>query len=779
MLPFWVYVQSKDVPYAEIFSLYRRTKSTWLGTYSFYWFADTSAQPDNFHLNPSKERVTTFRVRRSSRKKPANPLFYSYGESERQVKAVKADTLHALGVTGEGVKIGIFDTGFDLDHPALLGVKVAKQMDFNSGDRLMWENMEIPPPVAIPFYLHSYDCDTMGASLVCLYSGADEKALQGINTRTWNLYLYVLYPDSSWELHNVQAGYEYNPSIARWDDSLFVAWTYGFGSVKLAVVDTVLDTLINIRILPGYQKVLLEVLRDTLVVGAYTGDSVKLCYYDRASGLECWNSTPLSKVSGMYLWKDTLFFSDGDSIYRMDRANVVGVEAGFYPVYAEGNLAFIRNDTAYAFGRPIVRSDLLSDIGFNGRVLAVPMADNINLYDSTGQLLGTYGWTGCDKPSFVGGGLVFRARGDTIAEPPPVGTGYYHGTRVLSVLAGYVDGRLVGIAPGATYYLAKTEKVARTDTSIIWENRIEEDFLVSALEWAARSGVQIANISLGYGADLGYTKDMMDGNTALSSRVVSKSLERGMLVVAAMGNVGSRPIPDPNVGDTTLTAPADAYNIVAVSGAIWDSVTSSWMPANQSAFGPSADGRLKPEVIAPFTVVAIDDTFSLVTVSGTSYSAPLVVGALALALQVHPSWSLGELRENLLKTATPLLGYTAPNFVTGYGMPDAYALATLEPFETEVEVLKLKVASVYPNPFSKSRNKKLTILVESPYPADYVEVKIFSASGTPIKTLKLNTNLSVGLTPLSLDVANLPEGLYFVSILTERGWTTGKFVVIK
>src|SRR6266540_2867487 len=60
----------------------------------------------------------------------------------------------------------------------------------------------------------------------------------------------------------------------------------------------------------------------------------------------------------------------------------------------------------------------------------------------------------------------------------------FHGTAVWSLFAGDVPGRLRGIAPDATYLLAKTEDV-RTET------RVEEDNYVAALEWADSIGVDI------------------------------------------------------------------------------------------------------------------------------------------------------------------------------------------------------------------------------------------------------------------------------------------------
>ena len=782
MLPFWVSIKASTIPYVRAYSLYMRTKSYWTGRVSFYWFPE-GKEPISFHLRPGKTPVLKFKVKHSDRPRPSgrySPQSYSYGESERQIKAVRADTLHSMGITGKGVKIGIFDTGFDLGHPALFGVKVGGQMDFNSGDHLMLEDLEIPVPVTIPFYIQSYDCHRLSTATVCVYAGADEKALQGVNTHAWNLYLYVLNDDSTWSLKNVQMGYEYNPSLAQLGDTLFLVWTSGFGSLKLGVVDTAADTLRFIRTISGYQMAVIDTLPDTLTFGAFTGDSVKLCYYDRSiSDLSCWASHPSPRISGMHIRGDTLLFSDGDTVYMMTRGGAVSLFPGFNPVYAEGKVAYIRNDSAFVGGRFITRVPMLNDVAFNGSKVAVPSLDRVEVYDTSGNLLGTYGWTSCDMPSFLGDRLVFRARGDTIAEAPKYGVGYYHGTRVLSVLAGYVEGRLIGVAPGATYYLAKTEKVSRTDTAATWENTVEEDFLVSALEWAARKGVQIANISLGYGADLGYTKDMMDGNTAVSSRAVSQALKRGLLVVAAMGNVGNRPLPDPLVGDTTLTAPADAHDMVAVSGIIWDSVSGRWLPANRSSFGPSADGRVKPEVAAPFTVVAIDDSFSLVSVSGTSYSTPLTVGALALALEVHPSWDVAKLRRKLLETASQLPGYPTPNYLTGYGVPDAYAMATAEPFEVSPPSPRMSVRLVYPNPYSRSHHRKITFVVTSPYPADFVRFRIYTSSGHLVKEEEVRKNLSVGETEFSLSISDLPEGLYFVVVMTERGTASGKFVVVR
>lgn len=83
------------------------------------------------------------------------------------------------------------------------------------------------------------------------------------------------------------------------------------------------------------------------------------------------------------------------------------------------------------------------------------------------------------------GGYNFPDRSDVIY------TRHNHGTNVLSTMAGYVDGQLVGTAPDAQYYLFITEDVNS-------ENPVEESYWVEAAELADYYGVDVINSSLGY-----------------------------------------------------------------------------------------------------------------------------------------------------------------------------------------------------------------------------------------------------------------------------------------
>ena len=66
-----------------------------------------------------------------------------------------------------------------------------------------------------------------------------------------------------------------------------------------------------------------------------------------------------------------------------------------------------------------------------------------------------------------------------------------HGTRVLSVMAGDIEGEYIGAAPKASYWLLKTEVTN-------YEYPIEPDYWMVAAEYADSVGADVINTSLGY-----------------------------------------------------------------------------------------------------------------------------------------------------------------------------------------------------------------------------------------------------------------------------------------
>jgi hypothetical protein len=231
-----------------------------------------------------------------------------------------------------------------------------------------------------------------------------------------------------------------------------------------------------------------------------------------------------------------------------------------------------------------------------------------------------------------------------------------HGTYTWSALGGEIDGSLYGPAYKANFILAKTEYVPT-------ETRIEEDNWVAGMEWADSLGADVISSSLGYlDFDNGftYTKQQLDGNTAVTTIAADIAASLGIVVCNAMGNSGP--------GDTTLITPADADTILACGA-----VNSSGVIATFSSRGPTGDGRIKPEVVArgisTYCATATDtNTFGYV--SGTSLSTPLVGGCAAVLLSAHPDWVPWKVREALMYTANN--SYT-PNNTYGWGLIDLLA----------------------------------------------------------------------------------------------------------
>jgi len=251
---------------------------------------------------------------------------------------------------------------------------------------------------------------------------------------------------------------------------------------------------------------------------------------------------------------------------------------------------------------------------------------------------------------------------DADSAPSPSAPQTYgaHGVTTLSVIAGFKESRLIGPAFGAQYLLARTENDAT-------ESPLEEDNWVAAIEWADSIGVDVASTSLGYrdfeDGFTDWTWSDMDGNTTVITRAADMAAARGIVVVTGTGNNGLDN--DPN---NTLLAPADADSIISVGA-----VGNLGGYAAFSSYGPTADGRTKPDVLAHGAGTAIAQSgneqaygFGL----GTSLATPLVAGTAALLLQAHPWATPLQIRDALRLTASRA---DAVDRFEGWGLVDAYA----------------------------------------------------------------------------------------------------------
>lgn len=248
---------------------------------------------------------------------------------------------------------------------------------------------------------------------------------------------------------------------------------------------------------------------------------------------------------------------------------------------------------------------------------------------------------------------------DTVRDEPEDQAGAsQHGTQVWSLLAAQVPGEIIGIAPDAAYVLAKTEDVRS-------ETRVEEDNWVAAIEWADSLGAQLVSSSLAYlefDDGFAYTQSDLNGDIAVTTVAADLAAARGTVVVNAVGNGGD--------AFRTLVTPADGDSVVAVGAEDSLGVLQSF-----SSRGPTADGRLKPDLLAPGRSVYVVDPlaptgFSRAT--GTSYATPLIAGAAALIRELHPALSPIAVLEALRRTGT---NRDAPDSSSGWGRPDGAAAA--------------------------------------------------------------------------------------------------------
>ncbi|RMG31275.1 MAG: hypothetical protein D6732_14940, partial [Methanobacteriota archaeon] len=211
-----------------------------------------------------------------------------------------------------------------------------------------------------------------------------------------------------------------------------------------------------------------------------------------------------------------------------------------------------------------------------------------------------------------------------------------HGTLVLSTIAGMDEGNLIGAAFDAEFVLAKTENISS-------ETHAEEDNYAAALEWFEALGVDISTSSLGYSefdpTEFSYTYDDMNGKTTIVTRACEKAFQKGMVTVTSAGNEG-------NSAWHYITAPGDGFNTITVGAVNYDNILASF-----SSRGPTADGRIKPDIVTMgVSVFAADARLKdYAYFSGTSLSAPIAAGICALVLSEFPYLTNKQLRQIILE----------------------------------------------------------------------------------------------------------------------------------
>ena len=236
-----------------------------------------------------------------------------------------------------------------------------------------------------------------------------------------------------------------------------------------------------------------------------------------------------------------------------------------------------------------------------------------------------------------------------------------HGTECLSTISAIQD-NYYGAATKAQYYLMRSEEDPH-------ESKKEMDNLVAALEKADSLGVNVFSVSVGYfffdNNDWDITYKQLDGKTFRVSRAATIAARKGMLVCIAAGNEGDDEW-------EKIDLPADADSILTV-GAVDEDGNIGYF----SSHGPTADGRIKPDVCAVgVRATIVTPSGSITRQNGTSFATPLLAGLAACLWSALPDESAMQIRERIIRSANR---YDDPDPVRyGYGIPDAWKAYTME-----------------------------------------------------------------------------------------------------
>ena len=293
-----------------------------------------------------------------------------------------------------------------------------------------------------------------------------------------------------------------------------------------------------------------------------------------------------------------------------------------------------------------------------------------------------------------------------------------HGSMVLSIMAGYDPGRLIGTAPEADYLLITSENGE-------YEELVEEFNWISAIEYADSMGADMANVSLGYvdfdSERYNHAYEDMNGQTCPSSIGAEIAASRGMLVFVAAGNSGN----DEN-GHVWIGAPCDAENVIAVAAVRFNENTAPF-----TSHGICTENRIKPDVASDGWGTIVDYVGdSITTGNGTSFATPVMCGLTACFWQKFRDKTSAEIRNILLESTRPThprdeeditctTGF--PNIYVGRGIVD-FAVASENLTGTKAALPDYIDINIFPNPTSDS----VTISIN---PDKSMCVNIFSLDG--------------------------------------------------
>lgn len=219
-----------------------------------------------------------------------------------------------------------------------------------------------------------------------------------------------------------------------------------------------------------------------------------------------------------------------------------------------------------------------------------------------------------------------------------------HGTHVAGIIAGsggLSSGLYAGIAPASQIVAVKVLDQKG-------EGKIR--FLIEGIKAILRNRdkwqIRIVNISIGTLPHQGDEEEME------LMRWVDRLWDEGLVVVTAAGNFGPR--------SGTVTIPGISKKVITVGASDDGNQKDRYgkVGTNYSGRGPTSECVCKPDLVAPGSYIRSCNGFSqkknqraYSVKSGTSMSAPVVSGAVALLLSKYPDMKNVEVKLRLLMSA--------------------------------------------------------------------------------------------------------------------------------
>jgi serine protease AprX len=391
----------------------------------------------------------------------------------------------------------------------------------------------------------------------------------------------------------------------------------------------------------------------------------------------------------------------------------------------------------------IHNGEYLHNKGFTGKGITIAVLDGgflnfqtIKAFDSVrinNQILGTW---------------------DFVANNAEVNEDHPHGMNCFSIMAANEPGKLVGTAPKASYYLYRTEDVFS-------ETPVEEHNWVVAAEKADSAGADMISSSLGYyefdDPSKSHTYADMNGDKTVVTRGADMAAQKGMIVCNSAGNSG-------NSAWKYIIAPSDGDSVLAVGAVNKDSI-----PGSFSSYGPSADGRVKPDVASVgVNTWVINSDGSLASGSGTSFSNPNIAGLIACLWQAFPEFSNMDIIDAVKRSSHK---YANPDTRMGYGIPDMQKAYDMLMLKRQERIIADNWVKAYPNPIVSYTN----ILVKAQETGELI-TQLSDMNGRVYQTTKQTVQQGLFYEIRIDNLGKLAAGSYNVRVVNGQSTSTIRLV---